>query len=69
MSSLAGHFGTDWSGMTVSDWIGLTVTVVVFVLMIVLYVYVLKPGSRERLEEHRNIIMNEDSSEKEDRDG
>ncbi len=55
--------------MTVSDWIGLTVTVVITVLMAVLYVYVFRPGNREKLESHRNIIMNEDSSEKEDRNG
>ena len=66
MSRLAEYFSTDWSAMTLSDWAGLIVTVIIFILMIVLYIYVFKPGNRERLEEHRNIVMNDDSSEKED---
>ncbi len=69
MNRLKEYLRTDWSAMTVSDWIGLTVTVVITVLMAVLYVYVFRPGNREKLESHRNIIMNEDSSEKEDRNG
>ncbi|MBE9504325.1 MAG: cbb3-type cytochrome c oxidase subunit 3 [Proteobacteria bacterium] len=59
--------GTDWSALTTSDWIGLTVTVVIFIVMIVLYVYVLRPKNREKLESHRYMIMNEDSSDKEDK--
>lgn len=65
MSSLVEHLRTDWTSMTVSDWIGLSATVVIFVLMVALYIYVLKPGNRERLEAYRNIVMNEDSSDKE----
>jgi len=53
--------------MTTSDWIGLIVTVVIFILMIVAYFYVLRPGSKERLEKHKNIVMDDDDShEKED---
>ncbi len=59
--------GTDWSALTTNDWIGLTVTVVIFIVMIVLYVYVLRPKNREKLESHRHMIMNEDSSDKEDK--
>lgn len=67
MNNTAEKMGTDWSALTTNDWIGLTVTVVIFIVMIVLYVYVLRPKNREKLESHRYMIMNEDSSDKEDK--
>ena len=59
-------FSTNWSEMTLNDWIGTSVTVIIFLLMVGAYLYTFKKGNRERLEAHRFIIMNEDSSEKED---
>ena len=59
-------FSTNWSAMTLNDWIGTSVTVIIFVLMAGAYLYTFKKGNRERLEAHRFIVMNEDSSEKED---
>jgi len=53
--------------MTLNDWIGTSVTVIIFILMAGAYLYVFKKGNREKLEAHRFIIMNEDSSEKEDK--
>jgi cbb3-type cytochrome oxidase subunit 3 len=46
--------------MTASDWFGMVLTVVVFILMVVLYVYVLRPKNREKLEKQRFIPMDED---------
>jgi cytochrome c oxidase cbb3-type subunit 4 len=46
--------------MTVTDWIGTVLTVLVFLLMVGLYVYVLRPKNRERLEAHRHIPMTDD---------
>ena len=46
--------------MTASDWFGMVLTVVVFLLMVVLYVYVLRPKNREKLEKQRFIPMDED---------
>jgi len=67
VSKIGEYLGTDWSAMTVNDWIGLTVTVLVSILMVLLYIYVWRPKNRDRLEAHRYIVMNDDSSEKEDR--
>jgi len=33
VSSLTEYFHTDWEAMTTNDWIGLIITVVVFLLM------------------------------------
>ena len=52
--------------MTLNDWIGTSATVIIFVLMAFAYFYTFKKDNRERLESHRFIVMNEDSSEKED---
>ena len=60
MSSLREYFHTDWGAMTVTDWIGTVLTVLVFLLMVGLYVYVLRPKNRERLEAHRHIPMTDD---------
>ena len=55
MSSLGDYFATDWAAMTPQDWIGTILTVVVFLLMVGLYFYTLRPKNRERLEAQRFI--------------
>ena len=55
MNSLKEYFHTDWGAMTVSDWIGLTMTVAAFLLMIGLYVYVFRPSNKDKLESKRHI--------------
>ena len=60
MSKLKEYFYTDWEAMTTSDWVGMILTVVVFLLMVALYVYVLRPKNREKLESQRFIPMDED---------
>ncbi|ROR34460.1 cbb3-type cytochrome c oxidase subunit 3 [Inmirania thermothiophila] len=60
MSSLREYFHTDWAAMTWVDWIGLSVTVGTFLLMLGLYVYVFRPRNRERLERHRHIPLDDE---------
>lgn len=71
MSSLREYFQTDWAAMTVNDWIGVIVTILVFVAMVVVYVQVLRPKNRERLESRRHIPFEdeEDDERSGDRDG
>lgn len=60
MNSLKEYFHTDWGAMTTADWVGMGSTVVAFLLMVGLYVYVLRPKNREKLETHRYIPVSED---------
>jgi len=60
VSSLQEYFQTDWEAMTTTDWVGTILTVVVFLLMVGLYVYVLRPKSRERLESYKHIPVDDD---------
>lgn len=64
MSSLTDYFHTDWEAMTTNDWIGTILTVVVFLLMVGLYVYVLRPKNRDKFESKRFIPF-EDGDNKE----
>ena len=60
MDSLKQYFQTDWSAMTLHDWLGLGITIVVFLFMIALYVYVLHPSNKQKLESYRHIPLDED---------
>jgi len=55
VSELADYFATDWSALTLHDWIGLILTVAIFISMIALYIYVLHPRNRARLESRRHL--------------
>ncbi len=67
MTSLQEYFHTDWAAMTQHDWVGLIMTVAVFILMIVLYVYALHPSNREKLEAQRFIPLDEERLDTEGR--
>jgi len=54
------YFSTNWEAMTVQDWLGLIVTIVVFLLMIGLYVYVFHPANKDKLEAQRHIPLDDD---------
>ncbi len=69
MSDLKAHFHTDWAAMTLNDWIGTILTVVVALLLVVAYVYVFRPKNREKLESRRFIPMEEDKIETGEKDG
>lgn len=60
MSSLKEYFSTDWSALTLHDWIGLIMTVTVFFLMVALYVLVLHPKNKDKLESQRDIPIDDD---------
>ncbi|GAB0148533.1 MULTISPECIES: CcoQ/FixQ family Cbb3-type cytochrome c oxidase assembly chaperone [unclassified Marichromatium] len=63
MNSLSDYFHTDWQAMTVNDWIGTILTVVVFVLMVVAYFLVFRPKNRDRLESMKHIPFDDDDDE------
>lgn len=47
---------TDWTSMTFQDWAGMIITLVIFILMAVAYVYTFRPKNRESLEERKYLI-------------
>lgn len=61
MSSLSEHFDTNWQAMTVNDWVGTILTVVIFLLMVLAYFQVFRPKNRERLEAQKHIPFDEDT--------
>ncbi|MEJ2693717.1 MAG: cbb3-type cytochrome c oxidase subunit 3 [Candidatus Thiodiazotropha sp.] len=69
MSSLKEYFHTDWEAMTTNDWVGLTMTVVAFVLMVIVYFYALRPKNREKLEKNRFIPLDDDAIDSGDKNG
>ena len=46
--------------MTTTDWVGTILTVVIFLLMVGLYVYVLRPKNREKFESKRFIPVDDE---------
>jgi len=60
VSDLKEYFHTDWAAMTTTDWVGTILTVVIFLLMVGLYVYVLRPKNRDRFESKKYIPMDDD---------
>ncbi|MGM0593101.1 MAG: cbb3-type cytochrome c oxidase subunit 3 [Pseudomonadota bacterium] len=65
MESLKEYFQTDWAAMTLSDWIGLIVTVGILALMIWAYVFTFHPKNKEKLESQRHLLF---EAEKDDDD-
>ena len=63
MNSIQEYFKTDWAAMTATDWVGLIITVVVFLLMVVLYTYAFSPANREKFDSCRYIPMNDNEAE------
>lgn len=61
MNSIQEYFHTDWSAMTLHDWLGLLITIVVFLVMIGLYAYIFHPSNKERLEAQRHIPLEDES--------
>ena len=69
MNSLKEYFHTDWGALTATDWIGMILTVVIFLLMIVAYFQVFRPKNREKLESNRFIPFEEDKEVSGEKDG
>ncbi|NEX22065.1 cbb3-type cytochrome c oxidase subunit 3 [Thiorhodococcus mannitoliphagus] len=61
MNSLVEYFETDWQAMTINDWVGTILTIVIFLLMVVAYFQVFRPKNRERLEAKKHIPFDEDN--------
>ena len=55
--------------MTTNDWIGLTMTVVAFILMVIVYFYALRPKNRDKLEKNRFIPLDDDATDSGDKNG
>ncbi len=60
MNSLKEYFYTDWEAMTATDWFGTILTVVVFLLMVGLYAYVLRPKNKEKFESRKYIPLDDE---------
>lgn len=46
--------------MTTTDWVGTILTVVIFLLMVGLYFYVLRPKNRDKFESKKYIPVDDD---------
>ncbi|MDH5230448.1 MAG: cbb3-type cytochrome c oxidase subunit 3 [Gammaproteobacteria bacterium] len=66
MNSIQEYFHTDWAAMTFHDWVGLTITVVVFLSMVIVYAYVLNPANKEQFESRRYMPLEEERLSLED---
>lgn len=66
MTDIANYFHTDWAAMTFHDWLGLLITIAVFLALIALFTYVYHPANREKLESRRFMPINEDEHGGED---
>ena len=69
MTKILEYFHTDWSAMTGTDWLGLVLTVVIFILMFVVYFWALRPKNKDSLESHRTMLMNDDEKNAENENG
>jgi cytochrome c oxidase cbb3-type subunit 4 len=60
MSNLQHYFDTDWASMTTHDWVGLIITVLVFLGMLITFTMALRPSKRKELEEQKHKILKDD---------
>jgi hypothetical protein len=54
------YLHTDWAAMTLNDWLGVFYTVLAFIGMIVVYVWVLNPKRKDALNAHADTVLRED---------
>lgn len=59
MTNSANYFHTEWAELSLHDWIGMIITVVVFLLMVAAYVIVLNPKRKNEFEAQRHIPLDE----------
>lgn len=59
MTNLTDYFHTEWAALSLHDWIGMIITVTVFLLMAGAYVAVLDPKRKNELEAQRHIPLEE----------
>lgn len=55
--------------MTGTDWFGLVLTVIIFILMVIVYFWVLNPKNKQEMESHRTMLLDENETKSEKNDG
>jgi cytochrome c oxidase cbb3-type subunit 4 len=60
VNSLRDFFSTDWEAMTRADWTGLIIVLVLTALMIGLYVWIFRPANRDKFEQYRDFVNDDD---------
>jgi len=60
VNSLREYFHTDWAAMTLHDWLGMSVTIIVFLVMFALFVYIMHPSNKQRFESQRRLPSEDD---------
>lgn len=58
---ISDYFHSDWAAMTPNDWYGLIFTIVIFFMMVALYTWVLRPSSKNQMEQHCDFVLKENS--------
>ena len=69
VNSLKEYFSTDWAAMTASDWVGMILTLVIFVLMVIAYVYAYRPKNKEKLEARKYLLDDGEPLDSGDKNG
>ena len=59
MTNLSEYFQTNWAVMTLNDWIGLILSVSIFLLMVWAYVFAFSKKNKARFEAEGHIPLNE----------
>jgi cbb3-type cytochrome oxidase subunit 3 len=54
------YLHTDWSAMTLNDWLGVMYTLLAFVAMIFAYVLVFHPKRKDVFDAQRDMVLRED---------
>lgn len=60
MNKQTNLFDTDWQALTTHDWVGLILTVGIFVLMAIAYFQVFRPKNKEKLESYSAMALEDD---------
>jgi cbb3-type cytochrome oxidase subunit 3 len=60
VTKLMEYLHTDWSGMTLNDWLGVAYAVLGLLAMIVVYVLVLRPSNKEAFEAQSDLVLRDD---------
>jgi cbb3-type cytochrome oxidase subunit 3 len=68
VNSLRDFFSTDWEAMTRADWTGLIIVLVLTALMIGLYFWIFRPANRDKFEQYRDFVNDDDDDEDKNRE-
>jgi cytochrome c oxidase cbb3-type subunit 4 len=60
VSNIEHYLSTDWAALTTQDWVGLIITIVVFLGMLITFSLALRPSKRKQMEEQKYKILDED---------